>query len=87
MVPVFIKVTLLGGNHEKRILNADQILSIAEKKNDMTGDMHSQINMHGSSIMNVEESPAQIKDMINATFKCQISNIASKLHAMGFIGH
>lgn len=87
MVPVFVKVTLMGGNHEKRILNAEQIQKIAEKKNDMTGEIHSQINIHGNLIMDVEESPDQIKEAINATFKCRVLDIVSKLHAMGFIGH
>lgn len=86
MIPVFIKVTLLGGNREKRIVNSDQIQMISEKLNDMTGDIHSQIKLDGA-IMNVEESPDQIKEMIIATFRSNVADIIKRLHGLGFIGH
>lgn len=87
MFPIFITVTLKGGNNEKRIINANQISSIAGKTDSESGQTYTMINIGIGGIMNVVETPDQIRYMIGSAIKNIASDVVGSLHSRGFIGH
>lgn len=87
MLPIFITVTLKGGNNETRTINVNQISSLAKKTDSETGEEYTMINIGIGAIMNVLETPDQIRYMIGSAIKNIALDVVSSLHSRGFIGH
>lgn len=87
MFPTFITVTLKGGNKEARTINVNQISSLAKKTDSETGEEYTMINIGLGGIMNVLETPDQIRYMIGSAIKNIALDVVSSLHSRGFIGH